>query len=741
MRKDIMVVRESIGKIVTLLTDRKINVTQRGTDAYVRYAPDGQVLQLNVPYLPDDADDTLIAAIQGFLDHEVGHVLHTDHKVVVSAAKQGTRIKKMANLVEDVYVEKMMAKTFPGSESNLERLREVFLNRMIKPELDKAIAAGDTTFASGSLMIVQFRAWGGQRACADFLKAKAAVYDPLLADLRDALGADIAEQLGQTRSSADCLHLAKRVIARIEQWEEDRKKKEMERRRKEREAAKKEEEEKEPPPPPKDDPREESEEQPPKEGEGEEEPPEEAEPGEGGEGEPAPEEGSSEEEGEPAPGDDEGEEPAPSEEPTEEGAPPPELKPSGEESAGEPEPGEEPEEDEGAGMGASEPEPTPEPGESSAGAEEEGEEGEEGTAPSEEPASAAAEEGGEEEEEEDLGPEPEPSSLLPALDEAEGTDFSKDLAKILGEDSRETMVKSDYCIFSTEWDKVEIFEPPGAVPDRQVTDLVETTTSMVGVMAKNLERAIAAMTKVAWNPGLRRGRINPSALAKSGVGDDRLFRKRYEHRAKDTAATLLIDCSGSMQGPKMRTAALAGYALSMVLERLRVPHEVVGFTTRISTEMEAALDRERRSHGRSVNYSRDESLYMPIFKEFHERVTAVVTRRMAYLVPGYPEGVMRNNVDGESVQIAAHRLRQQRASRHVLMVLSDGRPACSPGYGLNEHLQKVVRNVEASGIDVIGIGIGTSVVEQFYPRNVVVDDIKELPQVVISQLGKLLLAV
>lgn len=70
-----VIVREAVIKLVQVLTERKIKVTQRGSKAYVRYNRDGSPSVVNVPYIPDDASEEYLAAIQGFLDHEVAHVL------------------------------------------------------------------------------------------------------------------------------------------------------------------------------------------------------------------------------------------------------------------------------------------------------------------------------------------------------------------------------------------------------------------------------------------------------------------------------------------------------------------------------------------------------------------------------------------------------------------------------------------------------------------------------------------
>jgi cobalamin biosynthesis protein CobT len=103
---------------------------------------------------------------------------------------------------------------------------------------------------------------------------------------------------------------------------------------------------------------------------------------------------------------------------------------------------------------------------------------------------------------------------------------------------------------------------------------------------------------------------------------------------------------------------------------------------------------------------------------------------------------LESNVDGESVEYAARRLSKQSASRHVMIVLSDGNPACHGDAGqgvLEDDLRDRVKRIQDGGIDVVGIGIQDDSVKQFYKRNVVINNVSDLPNVVIHQLRDLLL--
>jgi cobalamin biosynthesis protein CobT len=707
VKKDILVIRESIGRVVAILTRQKVKVTQRGSRAYVAYHPrTGEVEQVNIPYLPDDASDEFVSAIQGFLDHEVGHVLHSDPKVLIDAKKAGKRVMNLANIIEDVYVERKMAEMFQGSGMNLESVRKFYLERIARPKIEEALAAGDLKTAQGYATVVAFRAWGGQASPADFIR------EPKMAELikpiAEKLGPELIEQIAKCKNSTDCLQLAKQVKGKLEEPKPA-----------------------EPPPPP-------PFELPPMTAE-DGEPGDDSEPGEEVAVKGKPEEddkGKSSkdktEEEVPEAGDDETESSAEEETPEE----------TPEESVEDDAPGDEPEADEPV-----ESEDDTEGAGDDGGAEDDldGEDDDAGEDDSDDDGSESgssgdpAESGSElpsappdEPREEGGDPAPEPDPLAEVMDEKH--DFDEDMSEELSKRGREEIEEADYRIFSTEWDRIEV--APLATGADTAQKMVERVRPMVGVMQKSLERAIAAQDKKMWNPGMRRGRVAPGSLFKVSVGDDRVFRQRFETRAKNTALSLLVDCSGSMSYGRIDVAGMAAFALASVLERIKVQYEVIGFTSKSSPAMMSAMRAEEGAS--SIRYGRAEALFMPVFKAFNERLTSEATSRIAHLTEG--PGWLRENIDGESLQMAAHRLKQQRAERRVLIVLSDGQPSCPPAHGLREHLRKVAKTLPKEGVEVVGIGIQTDSVKSYYAKSVVINDVSELPTTVITQLTAILLS-
>ena len=713
--KNIHVIRDSIGKIVSMLTSQSITVTQRGSKAYVAYNKiTGAIANVNIPYLPDDATDEFIGAVQGFLDHEVGHVLFTDPKTVTAAAKAGGRVANLANVIEDVYIERKMTEAFAGSESNLEAVRKFYLYKVGSEKIKASLAEGDIQGATGRALVIAMRAWGGQGSAQEFIKDKniAKLLEPVIAKL----GPDLIAAIGKCNSSTDCLALARKFKTALEDVEPSVPKT--------------------PPPPPpmtskKPSPEEAS--APPP---GEVEDRDDAKP-ESGEGGPTKKSMEVDESGKDSK-DSKAESPTATD--SEEGVTPPDPASSGPGEA--PESGspveddepDSPEKPDGEPESPSKPEDS-EGGKTGSGSGEE----EESSATDASPATASDDKGDGRFEGSHDAPElpPEPKEDMGGLFD-EKRDFDDEASEALSEAAKTALSKSDYRVFSPDWDVV--VPAPPAVRATSLAMLEDGVTESIGVMQKQLERALFAMDKKAWNPAQRRGRIHPGGLFKVATGDDRVFRTRHETRAKNTAVSLVIDCSGSMAGERIKTAGKAAFALSTVLDRLKIVHEVIGFTTYDSFEMQAAMNAEEApgTSRRRSGWGRDQALYHPVFKGFHERLCLETKTRLAKLVerPDY----MENNVDGESIQLMGHRLLKQKAERHVMMVLSDGQPAASGDTGnLRTHLKKVIKELTERDIEMIGIGIQSEAVKDYYPKSVVLSRIEDLPTVVIGQLTKLLL--
>ncbi|MDP9155351.1 MAG: hypothetical protein M3O74_13985 [Pseudomonadota bacterium] len=746
----VLIMREAITKIVPMLTQRSVKVTQQGTQAFVEY--DRRTLaikRVNLPYIPDDASNELLDATQGFLDHEVGHILFSDQSVIKAAQKAG--VATLHNMIEDTFVERKMSEKFPGCGANLTKMHGFFLTEYIDSQL-----AQSPEHSKAILMVVMLRAWANQPAFVDYMRGKWEI----VKDVTDRLGKDFPKMLRDVNSSQDGLKLALEAKKRLEPQKPP--------------VPKAPPKAPEPPPPPS-----------PPEPPSAEEPPEpsEEESGAGtGEGEPNPAEQESTPPNdmpplgdEPEPEGEEIREPEPEPEPGAEGEPEPEPGLGDEEPGiGEPElpeeepenegSAEEPEDEEEEGTGGDpapssasagdedECEPRDEQGDGMAGGDaaqgasegEAGGEGEEqdGEGEGSEPASGASASvpGGEPEEstgEQEPGGDP-GRDMFKELNDAPVKDFDEAASDAISKNAVAANKNADYSIFTRDEDHVGKLEVPEEFDQSSVTAMQTEVDHMIAPLQKDLQRAISARSAAVWTGGHRRGKLHGASLAGVLTGREDVFRQKQVSKTKDVAVSLVVDGSGSMSRlDKITVAAYTAYALASVLDNIGITNEVLAFSTRdFSTGTSRAMQKEAVEHG--LSYSRNAALDIRILKAFNERMTPETRRRFAMLAQG--DTLMQENVDGESVQIASHRLQQQRAARKVMMVLSDGKPACGGGLraDLNEHLRSVVKQIEARGTEVVALGILDESVKKFYKHAIVMNSVHDLPTLVMRELHRLL---
>ena len=717
----ITALREAISSVTQILAGRGITVTQQGTSAYVENNRKGEPTRVNIPHLPDDASESLISAIRGFIDHEVGHLLFSDFKLLNEGKAKGVGFEH--NALEDTFIERKMRKRFRGSDGNIESVLKFYLERHNQPKFEQAVETGNLGEILSALFVPMIRAWSGQKAAQDYMADKWEHVQPVV----DAIGQDVIDRIEGIDSTQDALDVALALRDRLrppedenessdegddgddtegkgsgERSDSDESNDESMGNKADSDKSKK----------------------PKSESDGEDE-------DEGGSG------GKSDdkEEGE----DDKGED---------------DKDGSGSDS----EDGGEDEKD-GSDSDSGDGDESEADGEGSKGGNSLGDdESGESDGMSKNKSDEGSPERNDDTGEPENAEQSEPgggvgASGLPPMDYdqamRDADDFAEMVAGELSEDSLKAMRSHEYRVFTTDGDFFDVWNPR-RVDHSTVAEMEDRVDHMVGLMQKDLERIVATKTRSRWLPGQRRGRINGSALSRLALGaqshalnDDRVFKTREEAKSLDTAVTLLVDCSGSMYGggrrggrSKIGVAADAAYALSSTLERIGVANEIVGFTTK---DMPYDVTRRQMAEEseKGITYSRIEALNMPILKTFNERVTPTVKGRIA-MVPR--ELDLCNNIDGESLWAAALELAKRREEGKFIIVISDGEPAAYSPKGMHvftQDLKRRVSDVEELGINVLGIGVMSKAVRRFYDKHVVLDNVEELPTTIMGELRRI----
>lgn len=750
--KEVQDFRDSVKRVVGLLSGKNIPVAECGDTAYVRYNKKGEPAMVNIPSIPDDASPALMNAIRGFLDHEVGHLLFTDEKVVKKM--RNTKALGLWNALEDVYIERRMSEVFTGSRRNLLSTRNLMIDRYFNPHIKKAVAMcrGDQRelFLKFFLCPV-LRAWDGQPTFADFMEEHWHLIDKPIAVLKE-FGVD--EAVRRMDSTEDCVKVAAAMAKILREMTEMPEGPLPER---ESSVTKKTE------------PEEDSSD----------------EPAAGDDTEVCDEEGLDSTPDEFS-SDDEDEDDEKSDKSISKYIPnmyelinDTEIKPEdgdlGHENVDDlPDSEETTADDPVTSLGSDVGEEVDDEGDYSPSTDD-GSEDRHGSSSDDSEAvedgeGKADKDGGKEKDEGDLDTSDESDAgFAPHADDMSLDDALKALENVdeeIGsstEDALASAIKSelasaslsDYRPYNRSYDFLGPIDEAeehikrarkafGAIPMYSPVDryrivpegrkLFEMkverhlSSSVSSTLAKDLERAIASRNRVQFIPGQRRGRVHGASLYRLSMNDDRVFRRKEDHKAVNACVQQVIDLSGSMGGRKIELALASAYTLADALDRIHVPNVITGFTTYGNPDVATMSKR---------GFSRFEALMLPIIKNWHEKANSPEIRaRMGCVAEIFP---LLNNVDGESIAQLASLFAGRMEDKKIMIVQSDGAP-CAAGDGFSNHLRSVTNDIEnTSDINLLAIGILTDAPRRYYKNYALVNKVEELGTSVVSELSRIIL--
>jgi cobaltochelatase CobT len=301
-----------------------------------------------------------------------------------------------------------------------------------------------------------------------------------------------------------------------------------------------------------------------------------------------------------------------------------------------------------------------------------------------------------------------------------------------------------YHAFTTAYD--EIIEADALASAEELHRLFETLMlkvkqyhTVTSRLATRLQRLLLAQQTRQWIYELEDGIIDNARLASIVSRPDTTTIYKFEKDTdfRDTVVTLLIDNSGSMRGRPITIAALSADILARTLERCGVKVEILGFTTR---DWKGGFSRKSwLDAGRKVDPGRLNDLRHIIYKSADQRLNRA-RRNLGLMLK---DGILKENIDGESILWAYNRLRVRREQRKILMVISDGAPvddatlSANSGSYLDRHLREVIRNIERSGdVELLAVGIGHDVT-RYYSRAVTLHDVEQLGDTMLQQITSL----
>ncbi|EEW2510152.1 TPA: porphyrin biosynthesis protein [Escherichia coli] len=756
--KEVQDFRDCVKRVVAMLSGKQIPVAERGNEAYVRYNRRGEPVLVNIPSIPDDASPTLMNAVRGFLDHEVAHILFTEPKVAMQMRERGKAPSTgLWNALEDVFIERRMGQVFNGTRRNLLATQSLVIDKYFRNKVPEAVLAchGDQRelFLKFFLCPV-VRAWDGQSPFIDFMEEHWRLIERPVALLKEH-GIDVAVR--NMSNTEDCV----KVAAAIAQIMQDMKDKPEGKLPELKSSARKPSESKD---------------------ESEETPESGDEPSHGDSAsKPAKGEGDDKEEREDDASEEEDSGGSDLSDSLDKDLPTHVKDISDTESkyteAGHEESGDTPESD-AIGIKSSDSD-TDDDGSNGTGAPRPGDGIREDTDDSDGDGGEDSDTDRGETEEEDVEgkenkdgaevPKDSESGFVPAPDEMTLEEALKALDEMedgigeMTEDALSATISkelmsvspSDYRPYDRSYDFIGLIDGAeehvkrtrktfGAIPmhspvdryrmvpeGRKLFELKIEKHLSAGVsstLAKDLERAIASRNRVQFIPGQRRGRIHGASLYRLAMNDDRVFRKKEDHRAVNACVQQVIDLSGSMDGVKIQLALASAYTIADALDRINVPNIITGFTTFGSPDYETRSKR---------GFTRFEALMLPIIKNWNEKANSPEIRaRMGCVCETFP---LLNNVDGESVAQLATLFAGRMEDKKIMLVMSDGEP-CATGSGFHQHLRTVTKEIETlSDIELMAIGILTDEPRRYYKNYALVNSVEELGPSVVTELSRIIL--
>ena len=335
-----------------------------------------------------------------------------------------------------------------------------------------------------------------------------------------------------------------------------------------------------------------------------------------------------------------------------------------------------------------------------------------------------------------------------SIDENDGSNQTE-MQEIEGDvsnasNNRKNLIKDKYKIFTSEFDEVQ--EAEKLESEEEVTRLrksldqqLTSLQSIVTKLANKLQRQLLAKQNRSWEFDLEEGMLDASKLSRVIIDPfhSLSYKAEKETDFKDTVVSLLIDNSGSMRGKPISVAAICADILSRTLERCSVKVEILGFTTK---NWKGGKSREKWNAENKPNRpGRLNDLRHIVYKSA-DKPWRQSKKNLGIMLK---EGLLKENIDGEALLWAFHRILKRKEERKILMVISDGAPvddstlSVNSGDYLEKHLKQTVKWIENnSNIEILAVGIGHDVT-RYYKKAIKITDVQELGDVMVNQLTKL----
>lgn len=232
--------------------------------------------------------------------------------------------------------------------------------------------------------------------------------------------------------------------------------------------------------------------------------------------------------------------------------------------------------------------------------------------------------------------------------------------------------------------------------EKYYTQLAPLTDEMAGqlknILHKNADMKYAGPFRSGRKLDMRSAMQSAAKYARTGQYDDNIWLRREDPSKRDYDFVFVLDESGSMQDSNRWDNLLKGAIMSAeALEQLKIGFSVIGFSDQPAV------------------HKRFEDTYDETFRE-----------KMLAQIQGADHG---GTNDSDALAVAIDMLGQRSSdNQKIIVIITDGE-------GKEAELREQIAQAQRAGVKVIGVGIGdgTSYVNQIYPEAVTVSRINDLP--------------
>jgi hypothetical protein len=217
-----------------------------------------------------------------------------------------------------------------------------------------------------------------------------------------------------------------------------------------------------------------------------------------------------------------------------------------------------------------------------------------------------------------------------------------------------------------------------------------------------LYRVLRAPERCGWDNGAMGGRFDGKRAPRMLAGSEQVFKRRWLAEGIDTAVSVVVDLSGSMQGSSIEAAVDLAWTIAAACEGARADVEVVGFQNARYPVYGGGYD----MRGEWVSSTGNSDCTLVVAKRFADRCESVAHHFAT--MKRLPD---MGTPDYEACKTVVEQLSDMPHKRKVVIMVTDGFGDWQDMYRLGEAAHKLY------GVDVIGFGIycGAAQFARAYP--------------------------